>query len=155
MSFAVGAALAQPAKLDHLARGSGYNYEPPAQPSGLYELPTTTTTTTTTTTPPPPPPPVDSYLPPVDEEPEASRGEPAIALPDPPAMDKSAMPYMPYNIGYGVDDEESGNRYSMREDNDGQEVTGEYSVLLPDGRTQVVSFRADPVNGYTAEVTYV
>jgi len=153
MSLAMGAALAQPAKLDHLARGSGYNYEEPEQPSGLYELPTTTTTTTEA----PPPPPQDSYLPPVEEEtPDASEGDQVVVpLPDPPMMDKSDMPYMPYNIGYGVDDEESGNRYSMREDNDGQEVTGEYSVLLPDGRTQVVSFRADPVNGYTADVTYV
>lgn len=54
---------------------SGYNYDPPAVPSGLYEVPagptnqievtTEHTTTTTTTTLPPPP---QSYLPPRDEE---------------------------------------------------------------------------------------
>ena len=33
-------------------------------------------------------------------------------------------------------------------------MTGEYVVALPDGRVQTTRYRADPVSGYTAEVSY-
>ena len=60
---------------------------------------------------------------------------------------------MPYELEWGVDDEESGNSYSHVESSDGDVTRGEYRVLLPDGRTQVVTF-FDDGNGYNAEVTY-
>ena len=34
-------------------------------------------------------------------------------------------------------------------------MVGEYSVELPDGRTQVVTYHADPVNGFVADVKYI
>ncbi|KAG7168186.1 Pro-resilin-like 100 [Homarus americanus] len=134
-SVLVGSALAAPAKLDGLdhhhhhhdpliaiasaqAPVVGYNYDPPAQPSGLYELP-------------------------------AQNSEKV----EPSGPTTTMMP-MPYNIKWGVSDPESGNIFNHVEDSDGKDVTGEYSVLLPDNRMQIVRFRVDPINGYQAEVTY-
>ncbi|CAL4095357.1 unnamed protein product [Meganyctiphanes norvegica] len=127
----------------------GYNYAPPAVPSGLYETPVTTTTTTTTTTTPPPPPPA-AYLPPVRDEiiPQPSNPIPEILPPAKPMM------LMPYNIGWGVSDNEYGVQMNHVEDSDGANVNGEYSVLLPDGRMQIVRFTSDAINGYQAEVIY-
>ena len=105
----LGCVAAAPAKLDGLDHHhdhhhhhedalaapsrTGYDYEPPAQPSGLYETPnesvdvivtqpptTTTTTTTTATTTTPPPPPPSSYLPPEDELPESSDNSPSVLV---------------------------------------------------------------------------
>ncbi|XP_027237316.1 cuticle protein 7-like [Penaeus vannamei] len=61
---------------------------------------------------------------------------------------------MPFDFAYGVVDHYSGNDYSHNSNSDGNVVKGEYRVLLPDGRTQIVSYTADHVNGYVAEVTY-
>ncbi|MPC62959.1 Pro-resilin [Portunus trituberculatus] len=60
---------------------------------------------------------------------------------------------MPYDFQWGVQDEDSGNTFSHVENSDGQTTQGEYRVLLPDGRTQVVKF-FDNGDGYNAEVTY-
>ena len=51
-------------------------------------------------------------------------------------------------------DPPSGNDYSQRESSDGNIVQGEYRVLLPDSRTQIVKYMADDANGYTADVQY-
>ena len=48
----------------------------------------------------------------------------------------------------------SGLNYGQEENSDGNVVTGEYRVLLPDGRTQIVRYRADHESGYAAEGTY-
>lgn len=61
---------------------------------------------------------------------------------------------MPFNFAYAVKDEYNGNIQSHNEDSDGKVTQGQYSVLLPDGRTQVVNFRADHSTGYVAEVSY-
>ncbi|XP_025271026.1 pro-resilin isoform X1 [Camponotus floridanus] len=60
----------------------------------------------------------------------------------------------PYSFQYEVIDPPSGNDYSQRESSDGNVVQGEYKVLLPDSRTQIVRYTADDVNGYNAEVQY-
>lgn len=59
----------------------------------------------------------------------------------------------PYSFQYAVRDAYSGNDYKQHESSDGNTVKGEYRVLLPDGRTQIVSYTAD-YNGYNANVQY-
>lgn len=62
---------------------------------------------------------------------------------------------LPYTYRYGVQDSYSGARFNAAENADGAgNVEGSYSVLLPDGRTQHVTYRADDYHGYVADVTY-
>uniref|UniRef100_A0A0P6FGF9 Uncharacterized protein n=1 Tax=Daphnia magna TaxID=35525 RepID=A0A0P6FGF9_9CRUS len=82
------------------------------------------------------------------------------AYPDYPsnsaAYDKPSDDYapQPYSYSYAVKDEASYNDYSHSESSDGKVVTGSYSVALPDGRTQVVTYKADSY-GYVADVKYI
>merc|ERR1719347_1472577 len=61
---------------------------------------------------------------------------------------------MPYNYNWAVADPEQGLDFGHSTDSDGAVVKGEYRVLLPDGRTQIVRYTADHDSGYVAEVTY-
>ena len=61
---------------------------------------------------------------------------------------------MPFDFAYAVQDEYSGNDFGHNSNSDGKVTTGEYRVLLPDGRTQIVTYTADHYNGFQAEVTY-
>lgn len=60
----------------------------------------------------------------------------------------------PYNFQYAVRDAASGNDYKQQESSDGRTVQGEYRVLLPDGRNQIVRYKADDATGYNADVQY-
>ena len=60
----------------------------------------------------------------------------------------------PYNFQYAVRDAYSGNDYKQIESSDGQNVQGEYRVLLPDGRNQIVRYTANDAQGYNADVQY-
>lgn len=60
---------------------------------------------------------------------------------------------MPYSFAYAVKDEPSANDFSHQQSSDGNTVTGSYHVVLPDGRTQIVNYKADE-NGYVATVKY-
>ncbi|XP_042861430.1 adhesive plaque matrix protein-like [Penaeus japonicus] len=61
---------------------------------------------------------------------------------------------VPYNYAYGVRDEYAGTDFGHNEISDGATVTGSYTVQLPDGRKQTVTYVADHYNGYQAKVTY-
>merc|ERR1712012_1185957 len=58
-----------------------------------------------------------------------------------------------YNYEYGVQDSYSGAAFSQKESRDNYDTAGEYRVNLPDGRVQIVSYKAD-ANGYVADVRY-
>merc|ERR1712215_663597 len=61
----------------------------------------------------------------------------------------------PYNYEYAVADDYSGANLAQSETNDGTgAVTGQYSVNLPDGRIQTVTYNANDLTGNVAEVTY-
>jgi|ERR1711970_424816 len=125
----------------------GYNYnQPPPAPTNLYEQPARPSRPPRPAQPPrpaPPPRPSNNYGPP------ASANNPVPdRVPAPGGMEG-----MPYDFDWGVQDEESGNQFSHVETSDGQTTQGEYRVLLPDGRTQVVTF-FDNGGGFNAEVTY-
>merc|ERR1719187_305222 len=91
-------------------------------------------------------------------------GPPAYAPPPAPyhpAPVKHAAPYQepapkPYAFEYGVEDSYSGAAFGQTETSDTKVVNGNYRVALPDGRTQVVTYTADPYGpgGYVADVKY-
>merc|ERR1711863_153326 len=70
-----------------------------------------------------------------------------------PAYDESPKPYV---FEYGVADDYSGANFKAAEASDSKAVTGSYSVNLPDGRIQTVTYTADPYGygGYVADVVY-
>jgi len=67
---------------------------------------------------------------------------------------KYKAPPKPYNFAYGVNDPYQGIDFGQTEESDGKSVQGSYSVQLPDGRKQIVTYVADHDQGYHAEVSY-
>jgi hypothetical protein len=59
----------------------------------------------------------------------------------------------PYSFDWEVNDAPSYNNYGHSEKSDGKVTTGSYRVALPDGRTQIVTYKADSY-GYVADVKY-
>ena len=82
----------------------------------------------------------------------------ALALPSGPVIPYGAppvaygevkIPPRPFAYAYGVSDNYSGANFDKKETQDEHGVVqGEYRVALPDGRTQIVTYHADHVNGY-------
>ncbi|XP_064107353.1 formin-2-like [Macrobrachium nipponense] len=75
-----------------------------------------------------------------------------VGSPAPPPL-PSQMKGMPYEFEWNVNDIENGLVYGHQESSDGTVAQGEYRVLLPDGRLQIVTFE-DRGQGYQAQVTY-
>ncbi|CAG4941714.1 unnamed protein product [Parnassius apollo] len=57
-----------------------------------------------------------------------------------------------YHYAYGVDDPHTGNLQNHKEHRDGDVVSGEYSLVEPDGSLRIVRYTADPKNGFQAIV---
>lgn len=68
---------------------------------------------------------------------------------------EEVLPPQPFAYQYGVRDGLSGNDFDKTEVQDaGGNVEGSYRVNLPDGRVQIVTYHADPGNGFVADVKY-
>eukprot|EP00095_Tigriopus_kingsejongensis_P007827 snap_masked-scaffold204_size260821-processed-gene-1.28 protein:Tk07827 transcript:snap_masked-scaffold204_size260821-processed-gene-1.28-mRNA-1 annotation:"cuticle protein 7" len=78
----------------------------------------------------------------------------ASALPAGPSyhQDPYKLQPRPFQYAYGVADEYSGTNFDKKETQDEYgNVNGEYRVALPDGRTQIVSYRANHEDGFIAD----
>ncbi|XP_037068939.1 cuticle protein 7-like [Pollicipes pollicipes] len=60
----------------------------------------------------------------------------------------------PFAYDYAVNDHYTGANFAKKEESDGHNTQGYYSVVLPDGRVQHVKYVADNYGGYNAKVTY-
>nr|XP_040576748.1 extensin-2-like isoform X3 [Lepeophtheirus salmonis] len=58
-----------------------------------------------------------------------------------------------YQYQYGVSDADHYTDFEVQEERDGAATTGSYRVNLPDGRIQIVNYRADEY-GYKADIQY-
>ncbi|XP_063601919.1 mucin-3A-like [Penaeus indicus] len=70
-------------------------------------------------------------------------------------QDRQPDQLKPYVFAYSITDPRNGADFGQTEESDGNVVSGNYHVLLPDGRRQMVQYRADPINGFVSEVEYV
>jgi hypothetical protein len=59
-----------------------------------------------------------------------------------------------YAFDWSVKDDYTYNNYGQYEKRDGAATDGSYHVLLPDGRTQTVTYYVNGDSGFVAEVTY-
>ena len=99
--------------------------------------------------PPPPPPPPPKYAP----EPYQPPPRKAYAPAKPTYGKEPDYIPQPYQYEYGVADQYTGAQYKAAETQDEKgTVLGEYSVNLPDGRIQTVTYRADAYGGFVADV---
>ncbi len=65
------------------------------------------------------------------------------------------LPPQPFAYQYGVKDDYTGTDYDKKEEQDAYgNLNGEYRVNLPDGRVQIVTYRADHEHGFIADVRY-
>merc|ERR1712038_980042 len=83
------------------------------------------------------------------------------APPPPPPGPIAPVPFVPevfepkpYSYAYEVIDPLGDTNFGHRESSDGAVVEGEYRVILPDGRTQIVTYTASDATGYVADVRY-
>merc|ERR1719477_303593 len=91
------------------------------------------------------------YGPPQKYKPEPAPYKPA------PVYKEEEEEYapQPYKYEYGVQDDYTNAAFAKSESqNEVGTVTGSYKVNLPDGRIQTVTYTADEVGGFKAEVTY-
>ncbi|XP_066948499.1 uncharacterized protein [Macrobrachium rosenbergii] len=67
-----------------------------------------------------------------------------------PNESHQAKPGLEWQVNYS----NGQSKFARHETRDDQETKGSYSVMLPDGRTQTVTYYVDQSSGYVATVTY-
>lgn len=58
-----------------------------------------------------------------------------------------------YEFHYEITDDQSGTQFGHQEQREGSKTQGEYKVLLPDGRKQIVQYEADG-EGFRPQIRY-
>merc|ERR1711982_292052 len=94
------------------------------------------------------PKPVVTYAP----KPVAYAPAPKVAYK--PYVDQYADEPAYYTYEYAVNDDYSNSAFDANESRQEYLTTGKYSVALPDGRIQTVTYTVDGGAGYVADVTY-
>ncbi|XP_045617834.1 cuticle protein 8-like [Procambarus clarkii] len=83
------------------------------------------------------------------------RPAPSLAYGAPQARQSSEEFESPkYGFDWAVQDGESGNDFAQQETRDDDNTKGSYTVQLPDGRRQTVTYYVDGDSGYVADVQY-
>ncbi|XP_071541422.1 cuticle protein 7-like [Panulirus ornatus] len=79
----------------------------------------------------------------------------SYSAPQPIRYDSSEEIVPPsYGFDWAVQDGDSGNSYGQQETRDHDHTQGSYTVQLPDGRLQRVTYYVDGDSGFVAEVSY-
>ena len=91
---------------------------------------------------------------PAPYQPATYKPAPAPYKPAPYSQPKYEDAPAVYQYGYAVADDYAGVNFNANENRDNYATNGKYSVLLPDGRTQTVTYTVDGYAGYVADVQY-
>ncbi|XP_023290443.1 cuticle protein 19.8-like [Orussus abietinus] len=76
----------------------------------------------------------------------------AVAQPTAVLRTESYDPNPQYSFSYSVADGLTGDNKAQEETRNGDVVQGSYSLIEPDGSRRIVSYAADPINGFNAVV---
>ncbi|XP_042226711.1 cuticle protein 8-like [Homarus americanus] len=83
----------------------------------------------------------------------AADKRPATGYGAPPVSSEESEPPK-YGFDWAVQDGESGNDFGQQEARDNDNTKGSYTVQLPDGRLQTVTYYVDGDSGYVVDVKY-
>ncbi|XP_066947195.1 larval cuticle protein A2B-like [Macrobrachium rosenbergii] len=81
-------------------------------------------------------------------------GPPEVQQPSPEYSSEESSEPASYNFEFAVEDGYSGADFNHQEEREEDNTQGSYSVQLPDGRRQTVTYYVDGDSGYIAEVAY-
>ncbi|KAG7166326.1 Pro-resilin-like 11 [Homarus americanus] len=83
----------------------------------------------------------------------AADKRPATGYGAPPVSSEESEPPK-YGFDWAIQDGESGNDFGQQETRDNDHTKGSYTVQLPDGRLQTVTYYVDGDSGYVVDVKY-